>query len=121
MPGHFTALGHQGQSPRPFQCRPLGLAVDHNPALCQGQLAGDGLQQAAFAGAVGSHQGGEAAGCQRKRQMLQHGALVTPHRQVRNVESGSWVQVDLAAATNLAIVSMKTIIVVGVHFFGPIF
>jgi hypothetical protein len=53
--------------------------------------------------------------------MLQHGALVTPHRQVRNVESGSWVQVDLAAATNLAIVSMKTIIIVGVHFLGPIF
>jgi hypothetical protein len=48
--------------------------------------------------------------------MLQHGALTTPHRQVRNVESGSWVQVDLASATNLAIVSMKTIIIVGVHF-----
>jgi hypothetical protein len=116
MPGHFAALGHQGQSPRPFQCRPLGLAVDVNPALCQGQLAGDGLQQAAFAGAVGAHQGGEAAGCQSKRQLLQHGALTTPHRQVRNVESGSWVQVDLASATNLAIVSMKTIIIVGVHF-----
>jgi hypothetical protein len=52
---------------------------------------------------------------------LQHGALITPHRQVRNVESGSWVQVDLAAATNLAIVSMKTIIIAGVHFLGPIF
>jgi hypothetical protein len=53
--------------------------------------------------------------------MLQHGALITPHRQIRNVESGSWVQVDLAAATNLAIVAMKTIIVVGDHYLGPIF
>jgi hypothetical protein len=115
MPGHFTALGHQGQSPTPFQCRPLGLTVDQNATLCHRQLAGDSLQQTAFAGAVGSHQGGKAAGCQRKRQVLEYGALTTPHRQVRNFESGSWVQVELAAATNLAIVSMKTIIIGGVH------
>jgi hypothetical protein len=47
--------------------------------------------------------------------MLQHGALTTPHSQVGNVESGGWVQVDLAAATNLAIVKMKTIIIVTAH------
>jgi hypothetical protein len=116
MPGHFTALGHQRQSPWPFQGRSLGFAVDVNPALCHRKLAGNGLQKCAFAGAVGAHQGGEAAGRQFKRQLLQHRALTTPHRQVRNVESGDRFQVVLAVATNLAIVKMKTIIAVRTHF-----
>lgn len=111
MPGHFTALGHQGQAITPFAGRPLGLAVERNPAPCHGDLAGDGLQQGAFAGAVGTHQGGEAAGNKGKRQVLQNGAIPPPHRQVLNVESRGGGQGDLASATNLAIGRMKTIIV----------
>jgi hypothetical protein len=119
MPGHFTALGHQSQAPTPLDASPLGLAGDRDPARHNGDLAGDGLQQGAFAGAVRSHQGGEAAGGQGKGQMLQDGAIAPTHREVRNVQGGGESAVghggggqgDLAFGPNLAIVRMKTIIV----------
>jgi hypothetical protein len=119
MPGHFTALGHQGQASTPSGGGPLGHAVHGHAAGCHGDLAGDGLQQGAFAGAVGSHQGGEAAGSQGKRQVLQDGAIATTHRQVSNVQGGDQGQGDLASATNLAMARMKTIIIFKIHFYGP--
>ena len=116
MPGDLTALGHQGQlslptleppripgDPQRFARDPVGLACDRQAAGFDRDLTGDGLQQGAFAGAVGSHQGGEAAGGQLEADVLKYQATATPHTQPSDVEGGGWRQDGRASGATLAI------------------
>ena len=85
MPGDLPPLGHQGQL-LSRQGQGKGLPIEPNRTALDRQLTLNGLQQGAFAGAVGAHQGGERAGLERKSHAVESQLAAAAHPQLTHLK-----------------------------------